>query len=111
MSDLAIAVLAGLPILVATVLAVVEVVRRADLTVTRRVAWLVVLVFVPVVGVAVYALVRPLRTPTATMHDDTGPSDAERLVVAAEQRQRGEIDDAEFRRIAAELNVNRTQLS
>ncbi len=111
MSDLAIAVLAGLPILVATVLAVVEVVRRPDLTATRRVVWLVVLVFVPVVGVAVYASARPLRTPTATMHDDTGPSDAERLVVAAEQRQRGEIDDAEFRRIAAELNVNRTQLS
>lgn len=103
MSDVALIVLAGLPILVAVVLAVVEVVTRPDLSTFRRIVWVVALVAVPVIGVAVYALVRPLRRSVSTVGDIDGPSDAERLVVAAERRQRGEIDDDEFRRVVAEV--------
>jgi len=102
-SDLASVVLAGVPILVAVALAAVEVVTRPDFGPLRRVLWLVALVALPVVGVAVYAVVRPLRGSVATVEDADGPPDAERLVVAAERRQRGEIDDVEFRAEAAEF--------
>jgi uncharacterized membrane protein len=102
-SDLTRALIAGLPILIATLLACVEVVRRPDLSGGRRVVWLLGLVFIPVIGVAVYAVVRPLRSSTAAVADVAGPSDAERLVVAAERRQGGEIDDEEFCRVAADI--------
>ena len=39
------------------------------------------------------------------MHDVGGSHDAERLVLAAERRHRGEIDDAEFRSVVAELSA------
>jgi len=102
-SDAAVLVLAGLPILVAIVLAAVEVVTRPDLGTLGRIVWLVALVAVPVIGVAVYSVARPLRQSTSTVSDHDGPPDAERLVVAAERRQRGEIDDVEFRAEVAEI--------
>jgi len=102
-SDVALVVLAGVPILVAVVLAAVEVVTRPDLGPLRRVAWLVALIALPVVGVAVYAVVRPLQRSTAVTHDTNGSGDAERLVVAAERRQRGEIDDVEFSSVVAQV--------
>jgi uncharacterized membrane protein len=102
-TEVALVVLAGVPILVAVVLAAVEVVTRPDLGTLSRVAWLVALVALPVVGVAVYAVVRPLRRSTAATHDANGSDDAERLVVAAERRQRGEIDDVEFRSVVAQI--------
>lgn len=97
MSDLWLLLLVGLPILVAVVLAVAEVIARPDLGPGRTVMWVVALVGVPVIAVAVYAVVRPMRGSRAHAAVTEGSPAAERLVEAAERRQRGEIDDEEFR--------------
>ena len=93
--------LAGIPILVGLVLALVEVIRRTDLGPLRTAVWVGALIAIPVVALAVYAIVRPLGRRFSVSDDAQGPPDAERLVEVFELRQRGEIGDDELRRVLA----------
>ncbi len=95
-------VLVGLPLLAMWIRAVVEVIGRNDLGAGRTALWLAVLVLVPVVGLAVYVVVRPPRRP-ALSTTAAPSSDAEQLVLLAERRQRHEMTDEEFRSAVAHL--------
>ena len=102
-NDWLVLVLVGLPLVIATVLALVEVVGRTDLEPLRTVVWVIALVGVPVIVVAVYAVVRPIGRAGEVLPDADASPGAERLVDAAERRQRGEMDDDEFRAVVAGL--------
>lgn len=85
----------GLPFLALWIRVAVEVVRRSDLTAARRLGWIAALVLLPIIGLAAYVVTR--NTPGVTRDaDDPDSSLAERIVLLAEQRQRGELDDEEF---------------
>jgi uncharacterized membrane protein len=85
----------GAPLLALWAYAVGEVIRRADLPGARRLAWVVALVLVPVLGLAVYVVARPTRSLYAD-RPTTGLSTAESVVRAAERRQRGELTDDQY---------------
>lgn len=53
------ATLIVIPLLLIWVLTVVDVVRRHDLSASRKVLWALVVLLVPVVGVIVYFVARP----------------------------------------------------
>lgn len=98
-SDWPVLLLVGLPIVVAVVLAVVEVIGRPDLGAGRTAIWVVALIVLPVVAVATYVIVRPVRGPRNDSQDGAVSPTSERLVEAAERRQRGELDDDGFRAV------------
>ena len=86
----------GAPLLALSLYALGEVTLRADLSGARKLAWVAALL-VPGIGLAIYVVLRPTRAlyaarPTADL------SVAERIVRAAERRQRGELTDAEYLR-------------
>jgi len=96
MSDLTLFVIAVLPLLALLVYALVEVIRRRDLSRGHRVAWVAALLLVSVVGLAAYLIARPPR-PVKSSTGRVDTSAAEALVLAAERRQRGESTDDEYR--------------
>jgi hypothetical protein len=52
-------VLIAIPLLLIWVLTVVDIVRRHDLSASRKVLWALVVLLVPIVGVIVYFVARP----------------------------------------------------
>jgi hypothetical protein len=52
-------VLIAIPLLLIWVLTLVDIVRRHDLSGSRKVLWALVVLLVPIVGVIVYFVVRP----------------------------------------------------
>jgi len=97
---------AGLPLLALLMYAAVEVIRRRDISGARRVGWLVVLIFVPVVGLGIYVIARPTR-PAGAGQRAADVSTAEAVVLAAERRQRGETTDHDYRAEIADITSNR----
>jgi len=85
----------GAPLLALWAYALSEVIRRTDLTGARKLAWLLALILVPVLGLAVYVVARPTRA-LYTEQPTTGFSAAEHIVRTAERRQRGELTDDEY---------------
>jgi hypothetical protein len=85
----------GAPLLALWVYAVGEVIRRADLPGAWRLAWVVALLLVPILGLAVYVVVRPTRALYAE-RPTTALSAAESIVRVAEQRQRGDLTTEEY---------------
>lgn len=82
------------PLLVLWLLAIGEVIRRADLSLAQRAAWLLGLL-VPVVGLAVYVVARPTRA-MYTARPTSNLSIAETIVRSAERRQLGQLTDDEY---------------
>ena len=97
--------LAFLPLLAVWVGSVVDAVRRPDRSVARRLGWLAALVLIPFVGLAAYVVMRPPRRPATTLGTGAGTR-AEKLVAAAERRQRGELDEVGFRAELVALGVS-----
>ncbi len=95
MSGPVVLLVVGAPLVALWVYAMSEVIRRADLPGARKLAWIVALLLVPVLGLAVYVVVRPTRA-LYTERPSTGLSAAESIVRVAEQRQRGELTDDEY---------------
>ncbi len=102
MSEWLLLLIVALPLLAFWIRSVFEVVRRGDYSATQRVAWLLILILIPIVGLAAYVVAR--TPPTARESGGSGdPSRGEDLVLLAERRQRGELDDAGFRDTVAAL--------
>jgi hypothetical protein len=95
MNERLLLVLVGLPYLAMLLAALVEVVRRRDLPVGRRVVWFAALLVVPVVALFAYVVARPPRSVRIS-GSDGDPSPAEAIVLLAERRQRGELSDTDY---------------
>jgi hypothetical protein len=95
MSDAVVLLAVGAPLFALWIYAVGEVIRRTDLPGARQLAWVAALVLAPVLGLAVYIVVRPTRALYAE-RPTTGLSAAESIVRAAERRQRGDSTDDEY---------------
>ena len=93
----------AVPLIVLWVWAIVDAIRRSDLSQVRRVAWVGILVLVPVIGLAVYVVVRPPRGRRLGVSDEAGAATAAALVDAAEAHRRGDLSDVDYRRTVAEL--------
>ena len=104
MNEWALLLVVGLPLFALWIRAGVEVIRRGDLTAAKRVAWIAALVFLPVVGLAAYIVTR--NPPEVSRGDgDADASGAEQIVLLAERRQRGDLDDEEFSRQIRSLGL------
>jgi len=102
MSEWVLLLIVAMPLLALWIRSVFEVVRRRGLSTVRRLMWILILVLIPVGGLAAYIVA---RTPSPTRVRD-GSSDSSRageLVRLAERRQRGELDDAGFDAAVAAL--------
>jgi hypothetical protein len=102
MSEWVLLLIVALPLLAFWIRSVFEVVRRGDYSATQRLAWILILILIPVVGVAAYVVAR--TPPKIRVSGASGNSSrAEELVLLAERRQRGDLDDAGFHGAAAAL--------
>jgi len=115
--EVLILLLTAIPLFILWVGALSEVVWRRRMGLARRVGWIVALLVVPVVGLAVYVVVRPSRTESlvalrwpssGSSHGSTrsagGTERAAALVLVAERNARGELtDDAYDEAVAAAL--------
>ncbi|MDG1267453.1 MAG: PLDc N-terminal domain-containing protein [Ilumatobacter sp.] len=102
MSEWVLLVIVALPLSAYWIRSVFEVIRRGDYSLTQRAAWLLILILLPIVGLAVYVVARtprPVHLSGARGH----PGQAEELVLLAEQRQRKELDDVGFYEATAAL--------
>jgi hypothetical protein len=88
-------VLVSLPLAALWVSAIVEVLRRRDLVRVHRLVWIAALLVLPIPALAVYVVMRPPR-PVRVSGVAVGAERAEELVTLAEQRQRGDLTDAEW---------------
>ena len=105
MNERTLLLIVGLPFLALWARAIFEVLRRDDLSTGQTVVWMLGLVFVPALGLAAYIVV---RTPPKNRVSDASVNTnrAERLVLLAEQRQRGELADDEYRLALSGLEQN-----
>ena len=94
MSDVWVLIVVALPLIGLLVGAVIEVARRSNLTRLRKVAWLGVLVLIPIFGLGLYIVVRPPHAEQLGGLADA--SNAEAIVLLAERRQRDELTDADY---------------
>ena len=100
MSEDLLRLLIAVPLVVMWVLAMIEVIWRRNLTALAKLGWIGVLVFVPIISLAVYTIVRPPRSQSllsSTSSSAEGSEVASSLVLLAEQRSRGEVSDADYR--------------
>ncbi len=96
MSDLLVLLFVSLPLLVVLGYCVVDVVRRPALSRGRRTVWVAAMLLIPVLGLFAYLIDRP--PSGARISGQTGEAPrAEAVVLAAEQRQRGDLDDDGYR--------------
>ena len=95
MSGPVVLLVVGAPLLALWAYALGEAIWRSDLSGARKLAWVLALVLVPVLGLAVYVVARPTRA-LYTEQPTTEFSAAEHIVRAAERRQRGELTDDEY---------------
>ena len=93
--------IAGLPLLVGQIWAIVDAIR-SDRTVARKVLWCLAIVVFHVVALAVYVIVRPPPRPTVS-RAAPGSERAAALVDLVERRVRGDLTDDDYRRLAGEL--------
>lgn len=96
MNEWTLLVIVTLPLLALWIRSVVEVARRQDHSTSQKLTWVLILVLLPVVGLAAYVVARtppPIRSSGG--HPDARR--AETLVLLAEDRQRGGLTDHEFR--------------
>ncbi|MGI9645938.1 MAG: PLD nuclease N-terminal domain-containing protein [Ilumatobacteraceae bacterium] len=106
MNGLAATVLVSVPLLALLVYMMLDVARRRDLHVTRRIVWIAVMLLVPIAGMGLYIVVRPPRA-IQIRRDDGDLTTAEQIVVLAEQRQRGELGDDDYHeRVAAVASLD-----
>lgn len=99
-------VVAGIPLILAVVLAVYEVVRRDDLPVPRKVVWTAFLLLVPPIALALYVVVRPPRHRAAIAESAEGARRAEELVDLIEQHSLGQIDESTYSARLGELRAD-----
>lgn len=95
MNDWVLLVIVALPLVALWLRSLVEVALRRHGTTKRNLVWLLVLVAVPVVGLAAYVVARTPR-PVRLSGGGPGAGRAEQLVLLAERRQRGDLTDAGF---------------
>ncbi len=88
-----------LPLVALWVAAFWDIARRRDLSVTRKLAWSVVIIVTAYIGIAVYAIMRPIPPPPGKVNAATLPrasaivGSLEHLVAA---HANGDISDSDF---------------
>lgn len=95
-----------LPLILLFVASFIDLYRRKDLSVLRKLAWVVVIVLTLYVGVALYYLFRPPSTPEGKRSGETKEhtkSVVDQLESLRSAHDRGELDDAAF--LAAKRGV------
>lgn len=88
-----------IPLILLFIASLVDLFRRSDLSVVRKLVWVAIILLTAFIGIALYYLVRPPRTPvgkrsgTTKEHTKTIVDQLEDL---RESHDRGELDDAAF---------------
>lgn len=95
MSDWVLLLLVALPLLALWIRSIVEVAGRSDSSGSQRLVWLLILILIPILGLAAYVVARtPPKSRVSGGNSDSRR--AESLVLLAERRQRGEVDEADY---------------
>lgn len=95
MSDTVTLLVFSIPYIAVWAASVIEVFRRNDLGTTRTVMWIAALVLLPLIGLLAYIVLRPARAVESSRLG-ASTEQAEAIVVLAERRQRGELDEADY---------------
>lgn len=115
MSDDFLLLIIAVPLIVMWILAMIEVIWRRNLSAARKLGWIGVIVFVPVISLAVYTIVRPPRSQSllsSTSSSTEGSELAASLVLLAEQRARGEVSDADYHaEVAVTIGAGKSETS
>jgi len=96
-----------LPLVLLWTFALVDIFRRDDMTGAGKVAWIVVVLFIPFVGTLIYMLFRPATMvdqrmirdefdTTGTMRYGAPTDNASQLRVLSDLHDAGKLTDAEF---------------
>ncbi len=86
-----------IPLLLLWVLTIVDIVRRADLHMWKKGAWSAVVVLLPLIGVLLYATLRPLPPARGKERDVAGAGTiADRLELIVDAHAGGDLDDEAF---------------
>lgn len=97
MTEWVLLVVVTIPLLWLWIVSIVEVIRRPNRPIGRRVLWVVAFLFVPLVALVAYVVMRsPDPVWRSGVAPDVSPS-ARTFVEAAEARQRHDLSDDEFR--------------
>jgi Phospholipase_D-nuclease N-terminal len=94
--DIATVVAIAIPLLLLLVVAVVDIVRRKDLTVVRKVLWIALIALTAYVGLAIYFIARPPRAPEGKRYGSTEPRSStvvDQLEHLRSDRRTGALDD------------------
>ena len=76
-----------------------DVFRRADLSGIAKAVWVLVIMFLPIIGLLIYFSAHPAREDGLAYYDygaDSGPTVAEELELLADLHDRGKLTDEEF---------------
>ena len=88
-----------IPLILLFVASFIDLYRRKDLSVVRKLLWVAVIVLTVYIGVALYYLFRPPSTPVGKRSGDTNEhtrSVVDQLEGFRSAHDRGELDDAAF---------------
>jgi hypothetical protein len=92
------------PLLVLLGVAVIDIFRRRDIGGLKKTLWLIVMVFLPIVGPLVYLVIRPPGTTEREREMDLarqadeagGAGSTQDLVALSDMHDRGKLTDAEY---------------
>ena len=101
--DVWLLIVAVIPLYTAVALSIYEVAQRRDLAHGRKVVWIVVLLFLPPIGLALYVVARPPRHRAAVADSAPGAERAEQIVDLVERHSLGDLDDASYESALAAL--------
>lgn len=88
-----------IPLFLLFIASLVDLVRRNDLSVIRKLVWVAVILLAAYIGVALYFLLRPPRTPEGKQDSATEVHTkgiVDRLEDLHDAHERGDIDDEAF---------------
>ena len=86
-----------IPLVAMWIFGLTDVFRRPDLTGLAKVLWVLAIIWLPIIGLVVYFVVRPDDVePLFDFHADPGTTVGEELEILSDLHDRGKLTDEEF---------------
>jgi membrane protein implicated in regulation of membrane protease activity len=92
-----------IPLMVIWAFALIDLFARRDLSGWKKAAWLLAIIFLPILGTLFYYLFRPVEYVATASSTSSSTSSFERISTLQELRQGGVITDEQYERGVAHL--------
>lgn len=91
------------PMLLLWGLIVMDLLRRTDLSTSKKLLWALIALILAEIGALIYIACRPLRYPEDRVSSDVDSEPIAHLIRAAEAYRRGELSDADMTDVKVRL--------